>query len=262
MGFTLAVCAEMVHPRPAGRRPRARLLHDQGFAVEIWDWTRHDLDALAADRRALHLDDRLRRRQPHRARRRSPRCSPPPSGRSPPRARSAPRTSTCTAPGSTAEGLPVAPVETVTAADVADGGRHARPGRRPRPARGRRVHASRTSTPHVDHPGTPFATAADTATLVAAVDSPHLRMNLDLYHAQIGEGNLIDLRPTHRPPGRRGAGRRRAGAVRARDRRDPLPRGRGGPGRSRATTAWSGSEAWASGDPDAAVAAFREAFTV
>jgi hydroxypyruvate isomerase len=28
---------------------------------------------------------------------------------------------------------------------------------------------------------------------VRAVDSPHLRMKLDLYHAQIGEGNLIDL---------------------------------------------------------------------
>ena len=28
---------------------------------------------------------------------------------------------------------------------------------------------------------------------MAAVDSPHLRLNLDLYHAQIGEGNLIDL---------------------------------------------------------------------
>lgn len=45
----------------------------------------------------------------------------------------------------------------------------------------------------VDHPGTPFALTADTRTLVAAVDSPHLRMNLDLYHAQIGEGNLIEL---------------------------------------------------------------------
>ena len=45
----------------------------------------------------------------------------------------------------------------------------------------------------VDHPGTPFARAADTLALVEAVDSPHLRMMLDLYHAQIGEGNLIEL---------------------------------------------------------------------
>ena len=53
----------------------------------------------------------------------------------------------------------------------------------------------------VDHPGTPFARAADTRALVAAVGSPHLRMNLDLYHAQIGEGNLIQLvRDSVRPP--------------------------------------------------------------
>ena len=45
----------------------------------------------------------------------------------------------------------------------------------------------------VDHPGTPFARAADTLALVEAVDSRYLRMNLDLYHAQIGEGNLIEL---------------------------------------------------------------------
>ena len=45
----------------------------------------------------------------------------------------------------------------------------------------------------VDHPGTPFAKAADTLALVEAVGSPHLRMNLDLYHAQIGEGNLTQL---------------------------------------------------------------------
>src|SRR5689334_21442129 len=45
----------------------------------------------------------------------------------------------------------------------------------------------------VDHPGVPFATAADTLTLVEAVDNPHLRLNLDLYHAQIGEGNLLQL---------------------------------------------------------------------
>ncbi|MEJ4046690.1 TIM barrel protein [Erwinia sp. SLM-02] len=45
----------------------------------------------------------------------------------------------------------------------------------------------------VDHPGTPFAKAADTLALVEAVNSPYLKMNLDLYHAQIGEGNLIEL---------------------------------------------------------------------
>lgn len=45
----------------------------------------------------------------------------------------------------------------------------------------------------VDHPGTPFAKAADTLALMRAVDSPFLKMNLDLRHAKIGEGNLIAL---------------------------------------------------------------------
>ncbi|MBA1183408.1 aminotransferase class III-fold pyridoxal phosphate-dependent enzyme [Pseudomonas psychrotolerans] len=45
----------------------------------------------------------------------------------------------------------------------------------------------------VDHPGVPFARAEDTLALIEAVASPYLRLNLDLYHAQIGEGNLIEL---------------------------------------------------------------------
>lgn len=45
----------------------------------------------------------------------------------------------------------------------------------------------------VDHPGTPFGRAADTIELVSSIDSPHLQLNLDLYHAQIGEGNLVEL---------------------------------------------------------------------
>lgn len=45
----------------------------------------------------------------------------------------------------------------------------------------------------VDHPGIPLARAKDTLALVSAVDHPNIRMMLDLYHAQIGEGNLIEL---------------------------------------------------------------------
>ena len=45
----------------------------------------------------------------------------------------------------------------------------------------------------VDHPATPFALASETLALVKAVDHPNLRLNLDLYHAQIGEGNLTEL---------------------------------------------------------------------
>ncbi len=45
----------------------------------------------------------------------------------------------------------------------------------------------------VDHAGVPFARAEETLALVSSVDRPELRLNLDLYHAQIGEGNLIEL---------------------------------------------------------------------
>lgn len=45
----------------------------------------------------------------------------------------------------------------------------------------------------VEHPAAPFARARDTLALVEAVNRPGLRMMLDLYHAQIGEGNLISL---------------------------------------------------------------------
>ncbi|TNM59725.1 TIM barrel protein [Aliirhizobium smilacinae] len=44
----------------------------------------------------------------------------------------------------------------------------------------------------VDHPGTPFGRAEDTLALVESVNHARLRLNLDLYHLQIGEGNLIE----------------------------------------------------------------------
>jgi hydroxypyruvate isomerase len=43
--YTLAACAEMLFlDQPI--QERARRVHDLGFQVEIWDWTRHDLAAL------------------------------------------------------------------------------------------------------------------------------------------------------------------------------------------------------------------------
>ncbi len=111
----------------------------------------------------------------------------------------------------------------------------------------------------VDHPGTPFARAADTHALVRAVDSPHLRMNLDLYHAQIGEGNLIELLRTCLPY---------VGEVQVAD----VP-GRCEPGtgeinypavaRALADLGYTGVvalEAFASGDTEVAIEAFRAAF--
>ncbi len=111
----------------------------------------------------------------------------------------------------------------------------------------------------VDHPRTPFAAAADTLALVRAVDSPHLKMNLDLYHAQIGEGNLIALLQKSLPyigevqvadvPGRcePGTGEINYSAIAAALRRIGY-------------TGVVGLEGWASGDPDAALDVFSAAF--
>jgi hypothetical protein len=45
--FTLAVCAEMVFTK-SPLLERVRRIDALGFAVEIWDWTTKDIDALAA----------------------------------------------------------------------------------------------------------------------------------------------------------------------------------------------------------------------
>lgn len=42
-----------------------------------------------------------------------------------------------------------------------------------------------------DHPGCPFGSTADVLALVSSIDRPELRINLDLYHTQTGEGDLI-----------------------------------------------------------------------
>src|SRR4029453_4553769 len=43
--FTLAACAEMIFTElPITKR--VRRIDDLGFQVEIWDWTRHDIDSL------------------------------------------------------------------------------------------------------------------------------------------------------------------------------------------------------------------------
>ncbi|MER9947815.1 TIM barrel protein [Mesorhizobium sp. M0047] len=113
----------------------------------------------------------------------------------------------------------------------------------------------------VDHPGVPFGRAEDTLALVSSIDHPRLRLNLDLYHAQIGEGNLIELCRACLPW---------IGEVQVAD----VP-GRMEPGTgevnwhaiAKALSAMGyagpiGMEAFASGDPEAALEAFRNAFTV
>jgi hydroxypyruvate isomerase len=43
----------------------------------------------------------------------------------------------------------------------------------------------------LDHPGCPFGSTSDVLDLVSSVDRPQLRINLDLYHTQIGEGDCV-----------------------------------------------------------------------
>lgn len=112
----------------------------------------------------------------------------------------------------------------------------------------------------VDHAGVPFARAEETLALVSAVDRPQLQLNLDLYHAQIGEGNLIELCQACLPwigeiqvadvPGRcePGTGEINYAAVA----KALKSMGYAGP---------VGMEAFASGIPEDALSAFRAAFS-
>ena len=113
----------------------------------------------------------------------------------------------------------------------------------------------------VDHPGVPFARIEDTLALVAAINRSGLTLNLDLYHVQIGEGNLIDWCRECLPyvgeiqvadvPGRQEPGTGEinyagvARALQAMNYRGPVC-----------------MEAFASGSAEDALAAFRQAFTV
>lgn len=189
MSYRLAASAEMIHldlPFPE----RLVRLRDRGLLAEIWDWSTKDLAALKATgaeivsmtgylRGTLTDDDGiaefLATAEESLAVAETLNCP------------SLNVHGTGLGPG----GLPVRPVGTVTpsmwlrAADTLH--RLAELGER----HGRVFTLENLNLP-VDHPGTPFALVADTRALVAAVDSPHLRMNLDLYHAQIGEGNLVE----------------------------------------------------------------------
>jgi hydroxypyruvate isomerase len=113
----------------------------------------------------------------------------------------------------------------------------------------------------VDHPGVPFARAEDTLALVSSIDRPGLKLNLDLYHAQIGEGNLIALCERCLPW---------IGEVQVADVPGRMEPGTGeinyaGVARRLAAMGFRGTvcmEAFASGDAEAALEAFRAAFTV
>ena len=237
---------------------RVNRIAEQGFEVEIWDWSTKDLAALAATgatfssmtgylRGDLLTDDGIAEllataRESLAAAEiiDSPRLNLHGTGLDP-------------------NGLPVRPGAEVSDADWVVATDTLRRLAELGEAAGRVFTLENLNTA-VDHPGVPFARAADTLALVEAVDSPALRLNLDLYHAQIGEGNLIELVSSALPwigeiqvadvPGRcePGTGEIRYPAV-----ADAL--------RALDYDGVVGLEAWASGDPDAALASFRDAFT-
>ena len=256
----LAVCAEMVFvDLPFGER--VRRIADEGFEVEIWDWTRKNVDALAQTGATFssmtgYISGTL--------------ADPDPDGaaellRTAEESLKVADRLDCPrlnvhGTGLDDRGLPVQPTEVVTPAmwlhAVRTLTRLAELGERYG-----RVFTLENLNTAVDHPGTPFARAEDTLALVEAVDNPHLRLNLDLYHAQIGEGNLVQLVDRALPvvgeiqvadvPGRcePGTGEIHYPAVAA------ALDGLGYDG-------VVGLEGWASGDPEVALTRFREAFTL
>ncbi|MDO9378382.1 MAG: TIM barrel protein [Nocardioidaceae bacterium] len=258
MSFQLAVSAEMTF-LDLDVVERVRTIHDLGMAVEIWSWTNHDIDALVATGATFtsmtgYVDGDLVTPDGVAELLRTARLSLEVAERldSP--------SLNLHGTGLDGQGLPVLPLPSPSPSDwlaaretlaaLAELGREAG-----------RVFTLENLNTAVDHPGTPFARAADTRALVASVDSPHLKMNLDLYHAQIGEGNLSDLVRESM---------RWVGEIQVAD----VP-GRCEPGTGE--VAWPhvarvladagytgvvGLEAWASGDSVDAVKAFRKAFTV
>jgi hydroxypyruvate isomerase len=113
----------------------------------------------------------------------------------------------------------------------------------------------------IDHPGCPFGSTAEVLALVSAVNRPQLRINLDLYHTQIGEGDLIRWCEACLPW---------IGEVQVADNPGRLEPGTGeinyiGVAKALREMNYEGPvgmEAFAAKDPEAALEAFRAAFTV
>lgn len=113
----------------------------------------------------------------------------------------------------------------------------------------------------LDHPGCPFGATEAVLSLVSAVNRPQLRINLDLYHTQIGEGDLVRWCEACLPW---------IGEIQVADNPGRCEPGTGEinyPGIARALANMGydgpvGMEANAKGGSDEAVEAFRAAFTL
>jgi hydroxypyruvate isomerase len=256
--FTLAICAEMVF-RDLPMIERVKRISAMGFQVEIWDWTRHDIAALAATGATFssmtgYLTGALADNEGADELLRTARLSIPIA-----KQLGIPRLN-LHGTGLDQRGLPLRPWAAVTGAmwlkaketldRIADLGDQT----------GVTFVLENLNAP-VDHPGVPFGRAEDCLALVAAVNRSSLRLMLDLYHAQIGEGNLIELCRKAQPF---------IGEIQVAD----VP-GRCEPGSGEinypaiakvlAEIGYRGTigfEGWASTDDELALARFRDAFTV
>nr|WP_299497930.1 TIM barrel protein [uncultured Rhizobium sp.] len=256
--FILAACAEMLwQDRPIAWR--ASRLAEMGFQVGLWNWPAHDLGALERSGATFsimngYLTGRLADDEGAEELLRSARET----------AQVGKRLGVARlnlhGTGLGEGGLPVRPSEVVTGnmwlkardtlARIADMAEEEDV-----------VFTLENLNLAVDHPGTPFGRAADTLALVSSANSPRLKLNLDLYHVQIGEGNLIETCRACLPwigevqvadvPGRcePGTGEINYAAIA----RALFEMGYRGP---------VGMEAYAKGDPDVALQAFRTAFTL
>ncbi|MGO4744847.1 TIM barrel protein [Serratia quinivorans] len=188
--YQLSVCAEMVFLDLPFVERVARI-DALGFGVEIWNWANKDLDALVAtgarftsmtgyltgnltdDEEIAQLLHTSEQSLAVAQRLNCPSLNLHGTGLDP-------------------QGLPVKPVAQVTGAMWLKAAETLNRLAQMAERAGKVFTLENLNLP-LDHPGTPFAKAGDTLTLVEAVNRPGLKMNLDLYHAQIGEGNLIEL---------------------------------------------------------------------
>lgn len=256
--FTLAACAEMLW-RDKPMEWRLKRLTEMGFLVGLWNWPDHDLAMLEKSGATFsimngYLHGRLADDEGAAELLRTARET----------AQVGKRLNVARlnlhGTGLGDRGLPVTPVEIVTGkmwlkardtlsriADLAD--------------KEDVIFTLENLNLPVDHPGVPFGRAEDTLALVSSVNRPGLRLNLDLYHAQIGEGNLIELCR---------ACLTWIGEIQVADVPGRMEPGTGevnykGIARALADMGYRGPvgmEAFASGDPELALQAFREAFTI
>lgn len=112
----------------------------------------------------------------------------------------------------------------------------------------------------LDHPGCPFGSTEDVISLVSSINRPQLRINLDLYHTQIGEGDLVRWCEKALPW---------IGEIQVADNPGRCEPGTGeinyaGVAKALKTMGYTGPvgmEAFAAGDEEAALEAFRGAFS-